>query len=147
MASSSNEQDLLPDQTEGFKVGEKKTMDEYNKLGMWLSHFPVCYSLSLCLFSVLFGYLLVLAQTTTPNHISSNTHLAIDALAISLLLRGDVFSSCLLARKSAKPTYTAGDMGNLLGINDTMNNYHQPHTSRLPAGEARHIRRPPMYAD
>jgi Rho GDP-dissociation inhibitor len=34
MASSSNEQDLLPDQTEGFKVGEKKTMDEYHKLGM-----------------------------------------------------------------------------------------------------------------
>jgi Rho GDP-dissociation inhibitor len=33
MASSTNEQDLLPDQTEGFKVGEKKTMDEYHKLG------------------------------------------------------------------------------------------------------------------
>lgn len=31
---ASNEQDLLPDQTEGFKVGEKKTMDEYNQLGM-----------------------------------------------------------------------------------------------------------------
>lgn len=30
---ASHEQDLLPDQTEGFKVGEKKTMDEYNKLG------------------------------------------------------------------------------------------------------------------
>jgi len=26
------DQDLLPDQTEGFKVGEKKTMDEYQKL-------------------------------------------------------------------------------------------------------------------
>jgi hypothetical protein len=33
MASTSNDQDLLPDQTEGFKVGEKKTMDEYHKLG------------------------------------------------------------------------------------------------------------------
>ncbi|PVH83561.1 putative Rho GDP-dissociation inhibitor [Cadophora sp. DSE1049] len=32
MASSSNDQDLLPEQTEGFKVGEKKTMDEYSKL-------------------------------------------------------------------------------------------------------------------
>ncbi|KAE9371274.1 putative Rho GDP-dissociation inhibitor [Stipitochalara longipes BDJ] len=32
MASSKDEQDLLPDQTEGFKVGEKKTMDEYHKL-------------------------------------------------------------------------------------------------------------------
>lgn len=39
MASASTEQDLLPDQTEGFKVGEKKTMDEYNKLGTW---FPFC---------------------------------------------------------------------------------------------------------
>jgi len=29
---SSNEQDLLPGQTEGFKVGEKKTMDEINQL-------------------------------------------------------------------------------------------------------------------
>jgi len=29
---SSNEQDLLPDQTKGFKVGEKKTMDEINQL-------------------------------------------------------------------------------------------------------------------
>jgi hypothetical protein len=34
MASASNEQDLLPEQTEGFKVGEKKTMAEYDKLGM-----------------------------------------------------------------------------------------------------------------
>jgi hypothetical protein len=75
MASSSNEQDLLPDQTEGFKVGEKKTMDEYHKLGMWLSHFPACYSLSLCLLSVLFGYLLVRSQNTTPSYTSSNTHL------------------------------------------------------------------------
>lgn len=33
MASTSNDPDLLPDQTEGFRVAEKKTMDEYNKLG------------------------------------------------------------------------------------------------------------------
>jgi Rho GDP-dissociation inhibitor len=25
--------DLLPEQTEGYKVGEKKTMDEYEKMG------------------------------------------------------------------------------------------------------------------
>jgi len=30
--ASHGEHDLLPEQTEGFKVGEKKTMDEYNKL-------------------------------------------------------------------------------------------------------------------
>jgi len=34
MSSANNDQDLLPDQTEGFKVGEKKTIDEYTKLGM-----------------------------------------------------------------------------------------------------------------
>jgi hypothetical protein len=51
MASSSNEQDLLPDQTEGFKVGEKKTMDEYHKLGMWLSHFHCYFILSMFLSS------------------------------------------------------------------------------------------------
>lgn len=32
--ASHGEHDLLPEQTEGFKVGEKKTMDEYDKLGM-----------------------------------------------------------------------------------------------------------------
>ncbi|CAG8949211.1 hypothetical protein HYFRA_00004834 [Hymenoscyphus fraxineus] len=32
MASASHDQDLLPETTEGFKVGEKKTMDEYSKL-------------------------------------------------------------------------------------------------------------------
>jgi len=32
MASSSKDEDLLPEQTEGFKVGEKKTIDEYHKL-------------------------------------------------------------------------------------------------------------------
>jgi len=30
--ASNGEQDLLPEQTEGFKVGEKKTMDEYHNL-------------------------------------------------------------------------------------------------------------------
>jgi hypothetical protein len=29
-----NEDDLAPSKTEGFKVGEKKTLDEYAKLGM-----------------------------------------------------------------------------------------------------------------
>lgn len=32
MASNNPENDLLPEQTEGFKVGEKKTLDEYEKL-------------------------------------------------------------------------------------------------------------------
>jgi Rho GDP-dissociation inhibitor len=31
--ASQGEQDLLPEQTEGFKVGEKKTLDEYNNMG------------------------------------------------------------------------------------------------------------------
>jgi len=29
----SNNEDLLPEQTEGFKVGEKKTIDEYHQMG------------------------------------------------------------------------------------------------------------------
>lgn len=33
MASSAADNDLLPEQTEGFKVGEKKTMDEYKSMG------------------------------------------------------------------------------------------------------------------
>lgn len=33
MADRPNEDELQPEQTEGFKVGEKKTIDEYQKLG------------------------------------------------------------------------------------------------------------------
>ena len=36
MASTQDtEHELLPEQTEGYKVGEKKTMDEINKMGMF----------------------------------------------------------------------------------------------------------------
>lgn len=31
--ASRHEDDLAPSKTEGFKVGEKKTLDEYAKLG------------------------------------------------------------------------------------------------------------------
>ncbi len=31
--SNVNDEELTPEQTEGFKVGEKKTIDEYQKLG------------------------------------------------------------------------------------------------------------------
>jgi Rho GDP-dissociation inhibitor len=31
--ASNGDQDLLPEQTEGFKVGEKKTIDEYKNMG------------------------------------------------------------------------------------------------------------------
>lgn len=34
--ASNAEDELTPEQTEGFKVGEKKTIDEYQKLGMYL---------------------------------------------------------------------------------------------------------------
>jgi len=39
MATSDHiaDDELKPEQTEGFKVGEKKTIDEYHKLGMILS--------------------------------------------------------------------------------------------------------------
>jgi len=54
MASSSHEHDLLPDQTEGFKVGEKKTMDEYHKLGMGFSP----YTAVICCILICFGVFL-----------------------------------------------------------------------------------------
>ena len=40
--------DLAPSKTEGFKVGEKKTLDEYAKLGMSSSYlgFTVLFSAS-----------------------------------------------------------------------------------------------------
>jgi Rho GDP-dissociation inhibitor len=33
MSTALGNEDLVPEQTEGFKVGEKKTIDEYQKLG------------------------------------------------------------------------------------------------------------------
>lgn len=33
--ASSQDNDLIPEQTEGFKVGEKKTIDEYKQMGMY----------------------------------------------------------------------------------------------------------------
>lgn len=35
-----HEDELTPEQTEGFKVGEKKTIDEYQQLGKYLPHHP-----------------------------------------------------------------------------------------------------------
>lgn len=33
---SQGEEDLAPEQTTGYKAGEKKTLEEYQKLGEWL---------------------------------------------------------------------------------------------------------------
>jgi len=33
MSNAVGNEDLVPEQTEGFKVGEKKTIDEYQQLG------------------------------------------------------------------------------------------------------------------
>jgi hypothetical protein len=48
MASSANDQELLPEQTEGYKVGEKRTLDEYNKMGTltFASYNSLYYSLA-----------------------------------------------------------------------------------------------------
>jgi hypothetical protein len=35
--ASQADQDLLPEQTEGFKVAEKKTIDEYKNMGEYRS--------------------------------------------------------------------------------------------------------------
>lgn len=57
--AAQGEQDLLPEQTEGFKVGEKKTMDEYHKLGVlvfiMLAFFVLLSSTSVIL-QFLFGF-------------------------------------------------------------------------------------------
>jgi hypothetical protein len=43
-------EDLVPEQTEGFKVGEKKTIDEYQKLGKSQKyHIAAVISHSYCL--------------------------------------------------------------------------------------------------
>ena len=36
MPEQIKEDELQPEQTEGFKVGEKKTLDEYQKLGTYV---------------------------------------------------------------------------------------------------------------
>jgi hypothetical protein len=40
MADRVTDEELQADRTEGFKVGEKKTIDEYHKLGMISPHRP-----------------------------------------------------------------------------------------------------------
>ena len=40
MASKADD-DLAVAQTEGFKVGEKKTLDEYKNLGMSIHHYSI----------------------------------------------------------------------------------------------------------
>ena len=39
---ASKEDDLQPEQTDGFKVGEKKTVEEYAKLGKAVVQSTVC---------------------------------------------------------------------------------------------------------
>jgi len=50
MATSDHiaDDELKPDQTEGFKVGEKKTIDEYHKLGTLVSALLQFASFSIC---------------------------------------------------------------------------------------------------
>lgn len=65
--------DLLPETTDGFKVGEKKTLDEYSKMGMFGNHFHsnlqhLFYSLAVIfvrLFSIIAFRGLFLAQLET----------------------------------------------------------------------------------
>lgn len=65
--------DLLPETTDGFKVGEKKTLDEYSKMGMSENHFHSnlqhqFYSLAVIfvrLFSIIAFRGLFLAQLET----------------------------------------------------------------------------------
>jgi hypothetical protein len=40
MADRVTDEELQADRTEGFKVGEKKTIDEYHKLGTISAHRP-----------------------------------------------------------------------------------------------------------
>lgn len=56
MASSGHNEELLPEQTEGYKVGEKRTLDEYHQMGMLISpwHFEAVIILDLCLSIYLF---------------------------------------------------------------------------------------------
>jgi hypothetical protein len=37
-----HDEDLVASKTEGFKLGEKKTIAEYNELGMWASLSSIC---------------------------------------------------------------------------------------------------------
>lgn len=43
-----HEDDLIASKTEGFKVGEKKTINEYTELGMWISPSILESRISLC---------------------------------------------------------------------------------------------------
>lgn len=65
-AKMSGNDELLPEQTEGFKVGEKKTIDEYHQMGTFISSAPIsvtatysnmtCPQVNLLFFQVLFVF-------------------------------------------------------------------------------------------
>jgi hypothetical protein len=47
MADRVTDEELQAERTEGFKVGEKKTIDEYQKLGIASPHHPTPSSLTI----------------------------------------------------------------------------------------------------
>lgn len=48
MSNQPQDDELMPEQTEGFKIGEKKTIDEYKQLGEGVS-FLFCFQAVHCL--------------------------------------------------------------------------------------------------
>ena len=79
--ASRNEDDLAPSKTEGFKVGEKKTLDEYAKLGMGSCHSPPCDILFLLI-------LMCMSCTMLPTYLKNLSFpqsCALNGVTLSLL--------------------------------------------------------------
>jgi hypothetical protein len=71
--ASHGEQDLLPDQTEGFKVGEKKTLDEYKNMGKREFACICKYCLiSYMISTLLISYLFLLHIRRDCTHVTHN---------------------------------------------------------------------------
>lgn len=86
--SAQNDQDLLPEQTAGFKVGEKKTMDQINQLGMHQYWFMMLCSTDKALTKVLLFFKLTLNNIWLHVHSMMNSFKPFNVLkALSCLPR------------------------------------------------------------
>ena len=77
----SNNDELLPEQTDGFKVGEKKTIDEYHQMGAFKLHkkyvfIPCLSTVLLATKEFLLGFPFFMAFSMSRGRAARETHFA-----------------------------------------------------------------------
>jgi hypothetical protein len=101
MASHNNDE-LLPEQTQGFKVGEKKTIDEYHQMGMFKFLYLKCLQIKIPCFIRLSLH----AQPWSISRLGSQRSIDGDiTISMTLLFRWESSIQALLALKALYCTF------------------------------------------